>query len=164
MVPTSWFNIDDYSQVMTWKINSDGSVDVFKAGVVASCPCTASGAVGVKATSLFAVIPQQTTGMPRPANNIDLSSWLASFRPGADKYAIVLIKEGTYSKQAYYSGILVERVYRGTAREFVNFGVFGIARGPEEAKRDEAGAYREGEYNLAWPAWIVCTELNLKIL
>lgn len=109
----------------------DGSVSIFKAGVAAgsrSCHHQSDPATDPAVATVWASIPGQKQKLPF-RGTVYLKKWLDSFRPTADKYAIVLFKKMRVPQKVwFYRGVLIERVYRRTTREFVSVGVFEITQ------------------------------------
>lgn len=123
VLPHCPVGVIEHETVKRWVINSDGSVNVQKAGVVASCPQDPNRRA-VRA-DVRAFIPTRKMGGflgNLSYKDVDLGNWLASFRPGAEKYAISL-----FEFHHYNAGILLERVYRSAnKREFFKFGTFSF--------------------------------------
>lgn len=115
--------VTEHPTVKHWTINSDGSVHMRKAGVLAACPQDPN--MKEVTAEVWAWIPtSKFGGAPRRVyeKNVNLLQWLASFRPNAEKYAILLFQADRYSR-----GILLERVYRGSdSRDFFKFGTYSI--------------------------------------
>lgn len=153
IVPTGTIHNIDHPTLETWSINVDGSVSIFKAGVVAassSCDRQRDCAVVMPMATIWASIPSQKQNPPFEGK-VSLTNWLDSFRPSAEKYAVVLFKQFVFPHETWsYRGVLLERVYRQETREFINFGIFDIPG--------------TREFSARWPDYMRQEQLDIRVL
>lgn len=153
IVPTDTIHNLDHPTVQTWSINVDGSVSILKAGVVAassSCGRQRDPDAVLPRAIVSASIPGRK--QPFPSNHtVSLTEWLDSFRPSADKYAIVLFRKMLFFRRTWsYKGVLLERVYRQNTRDFINIGLFDIP----QIEGDDSD----------WPDYILQEQLDIRVI
>lgn len=116
--PMSHVAIESYPAVNGWHINVDGSVLMPRIGVIVSYPGREANASGRNVT-VQAIMP----GGEYFRGDVELRSWLGSFRPNSQKYAVCLFKESGKTNSLHF-GILLERVYNWKRKKtFFKFGV-----------------------------------------
>ncbi|KAI0854858.1 hypothetical protein F4860DRAFT_520410 [Xylaria cubensis] len=104
-------------EVMSWQICTDGSVDISDACVIASYP-------GGNAFKLRALVCAWVPGRKHFKGEVDISDWLASFRPMSQKYALAVYHEDD-GDHVLRTGIILERVYdKFFKKRFIKIGVW----------------------------------------
>jgi hypothetical protein len=113
-----------HASLKSWTINTEGSVHIPEACILACCP---------RGTSIQDLNARVSASVPRSRVNeppelfddiVEVNSWLASFRPGSMKCAVCLARLAVGHVWAV-AGVLLERVYSKRAENlFVKMGIF----------------------------------------
>ncbi|KAI0192385.1 hypothetical protein EV127DRAFT_362959 [Xylaria flabelliformis] len=104
-------------EVMSWQICTDGSVDISDACVIVSHP-------GGNSFKLRALVCAWVPGRKHFKGEVDISEWLASFRPMSQKYALAVYHEDD-GDHVLRTGIILERVYdKFFKKRFIKIGVW----------------------------------------